>query len=232
MTIAGVAVGATQGYIYLRVEYPHACATLKRRSLPRARRATSAAMSAAAAVLRHRAAARRRRLHLRRRDVDAGKHRGQPRRSARPPAAAGASRACSAQPTVVNNVITLATVPVILDDGAAVYRDFGEASPAARCRCNWPATSTRRPRRARIRPDAARTALRVRRRLRERPAHPRRPDRRPAWRLSARLPVRHAAGLRGVRRDRRDARARRSRGLRRHGGHARNGALRDGVLRA
>ena len=30
-------------------------------------------------------------------------------------------------PTVVNNVITLATVPVILADGAAGYREFGEA---------------------------------------------------------------------------------------------------------
>jgi formate dehydrogenase iron-sulfur subunit len=29
MTIAGIAVGATQGYIYLRSEYPHAFATLK-----------------------------------------------------------------------------------------------------------------------------------------------------------------------------------------------------------
>ena len=28
MTIAGIAVGATQGYIYLRVEYPHAYAVL------------------------------------------------------------------------------------------------------------------------------------------------------------------------------------------------------------
>jgi formate dehydrogenase iron-sulfur subunit len=30
-------------------------------------------------------------------------------------------------PTVVNNVITLATVPVILAEGAAAYREFGEA---------------------------------------------------------------------------------------------------------
>ena len=29
------------------------------------------------------------------------------------------------QPTVVNNVVTLATVPVILARGAAHYRDFG-----------------------------------------------------------------------------------------------------------
>ena len=31
------------------------------------------------------------------------------------------------EPTVVNNVITLATVPIILARGAAVYRDFGMA---------------------------------------------------------------------------------------------------------
>src|SRR5690606_13352426 len=29
MTIAGIAVGATKGYIYVRSEYPHAIATLK-----------------------------------------------------------------------------------------------------------------------------------------------------------------------------------------------------------
>jgi formate dehydrogenase iron-sulfur subunit len=29
------------------------------------------------------------------------------------------------KPTVINNVITLATVPIILDRGAAFYRDFG-----------------------------------------------------------------------------------------------------------
>jgi hypothetical protein len=32
MTIAGMAVGATQGYIYLRWEYPHAKRALKARS--------------------------------------------------------------------------------------------------------------------------------------------------------------------------------------------------------
>ena len=29
------------------------------------------------------------------------------------------------QPTVVNNVISLATVPIILDKGGPYYRDFG-----------------------------------------------------------------------------------------------------------
>ena len=32
MTIAALAVGATQGYIYLRVEYPHAARSLARRA--------------------------------------------------------------------------------------------------------------------------------------------------------------------------------------------------------
>ena len=50
MTIAGLAVGATQGYIYLRVEYPHAIATLheaiaaaRERRLPRATTSWAAA---------------------------------------------------------------------------------------------------------------------------------------------------------------------------------------------
>ena len=72
MTIAGLAVGATRGYIYLRCEYPHAhdalhaaiaaayAARLSRRRRARLRQA-----------LRPRGAARRRRLHLRRGDLDA-----------------------------------------------------------------------------------------------------------------------------------------------------------------
>ena len=43
------------------------------------------------------------------------------------------------QPTVVNNVVTLATVPVILARGAESYRTWGATSRAAPCRCSWPA---------------------------------------------------------------------------------------------
>ena len=43
-------------------------------------------------------------------------------------------------PTIVNNVITLATVPTILANGATPTRSTGRRSPAARCRCSLPAT--------------------------------------------------------------------------------------------
>ena len=41
MTIAGVSVGATQGYVYIRSEYPHAFATFQR-AIERARAGGSA----------------------------------------------------------------------------------------------------------------------------------------------------------------------------------------------
>jgi formate dehydrogenase iron-sulfur subunit len=127
MTIAGVAVGASQGYVYLRAEYPHACATLH------------------AAILAARAAGylgsdvcgsgRGFDIELR---LGAGAYicgeetsmlesiegrRGEVR--VRPPLPA--HKGLFGAPTVVNNVITLASVPVILADGAAGYREFGEA---------------------------------------------------------------------------------------------------------
>ena len=125
MTIAGLAVGATRGYIYLRVEYPHAA------------RALAQALRAA-----------RERGYLGRNLRDSGRdfditvrlgagayicgeetsmleslegRRGEVR--VRPPLPA--IKGLFGQPTVVNNVITLATVPVILARGAAFYRDFG-----------------------------------------------------------------------------------------------------------
>ncbi len=125
MTIAGLAVGATQGYIYLRIEYPHAA------------RALAKALDAA-----RRAGFLGRDLRGRGRDFDiavrlgAGAYicgeetsmleslegrRGEVR--VRPPLPA--IKGLFGQPTVVNNVVTLATVPVILARGAAFYRDYG-----------------------------------------------------------------------------------------------------------
>ena len=43
MTIAGLAVGATKGYIYIRSEYPHAIATMKRGDRDRATRPAASA---------------------------------------------------------------------------------------------------------------------------------------------------------------------------------------------
>jgi NADH:ubiquinone oxidoreductase subunit F (NADH-binding) len=46
------------------------------------------------------------------------------------------------KPTVINNVITFASVPIILDRGAEFYQTSAWAARAARCRCSWPATSS------------------------------------------------------------------------------------------
>jgi formate dehydrogenase iron-sulfur subunit len=125
MTIAGLAVGATQGYIYLRVEYPHA------------QRALVAAIEAAKAggYLGDNICGSGKVFHLEVR-MAAGAYicgeetslleslegkRGQVRFKPPLPAIQG----LFGKPTVINNVITLATVPIILDRGAAFYRDFG-----------------------------------------------------------------------------------------------------------
>ncbi|MGC3980058.1 MAG: NADH-ubiquinone oxidoreductase-F iron-sulfur binding region domain-containing protein [Steroidobacteraceae bacterium] len=125
MTIAGIAVGATQGYIYLRVEYPHA-----HRVLQQAIAAAYAAGYLGASVC---GSGKRFDLEVR---LGAGAYicgeetsmleslegkRGEVR--VRPPLPA--IKGLFGQPTIVNNVISLASVPVILEKGAAFYRDFG-----------------------------------------------------------------------------------------------------------
>ncbi len=125
MTIAGLAVGATQGYIYLRVEYPHA-----HRALARAIEAAYDAHYLGSSV---RGSGRRFDLEVR---LGAGAYicgeetsmleslegrRGEVR--VRPPLPA--VKGLFGRPTIVNNVISLATVPVILERGAEFYRDLG-----------------------------------------------------------------------------------------------------------
>ena len=125
MTIAGVAVGATRGYIYLRCEYPHAQAALQ------AAIATAYARGYLGADLQ--GSGRSFDLELR---LGAGAYicgeetslleslegkRGQVRFKPPLPAIAG----LFGRPTVINNVITFASVPAVLERGAAWYRDFG-----------------------------------------------------------------------------------------------------------
>jgi formate dehydrogenase iron-sulfur subunit len=125
MTIAGLAVGATQGYIYVRSEYPHAISVLDE-AIRVARKAG----------------------YLGSNILDSGRHfelevrkaagsyvcgeetalleslegkRGIVRAKPPLPAISG----LFGQPTVINNVISLASVPVILARGAAYYRDYG-----------------------------------------------------------------------------------------------------------
>lgn len=125
MTIAGLAAGAEHGYIYVRSEYPHAIAVLE----------SAIGIAQAAGWLGDdiRGSGRRFRLEVRK---GAGAYvcgeetalleslegkRGVVR--AKPPLPA--IEGLFGKPTVINNVISLATVPVILARGAQFYRDFG-----------------------------------------------------------------------------------------------------------
>jgi len=125
MAIAGLAVGATKGYVYTRSEYPDAVA-----QMTKAIQIARAAGVLGASVL---GSGRAFDMEVR---VGAGAYvcgeetsllnslegkRGVVR--AKPPLPA--LQGFLGKPTVVNNVISLASVPVILDRGAAFYKNFG-----------------------------------------------------------------------------------------------------------
>jgi formate dehydrogenase iron-sulfur subunit len=125
MTIAALAVGATRGYIYLRIEYPHAARALAE--------AIQSAYSAGYLGADVAGSGRTFDLEVR---MGAGAYicgeetsmleslegrRGEVR--VRPPLPA--VKGLFGRPTIVNNVISLASVPIILQRGAQFYRDFG-----------------------------------------------------------------------------------------------------------
>jgi formate dehydrogenase iron-sulfur subunit len=125
MAIAGIAVGATKGYVYIRSEYPHAVDTM-RKAIVVARKAGvlgASVMGKGAAFdmeVRVGAGAYVCGEETSLLDSLEGK-RGEVR--AKPPLPA--HKGLFGQPTVINNVISLASVPVVLDKGAAHYKDFG-----------------------------------------------------------------------------------------------------------
>jgi formate dehydrogenase iron-sulfur subunit len=125
MTIAGIAVGASKGYIYIRSEYPHAV------------EAMNAAISAArrGGYLGTRICGSDQSFDLEVR-VGAGAYvcgeetslleslegrRGIVR--AKPPLPA--HKGLFGKPTVINNVLSFAAIPFILAGGARAYADFG-----------------------------------------------------------------------------------------------------------
>ena len=125
MIIAGIVTGATKGYIYVRSEYPHSITTLNR-AIDKARDAgwlgqsvlgtshafeLEVAKGAGAYVCGEETALL---------ESLEGK-RGIVRAKPPVPALVG----LYGKPTVINNVITLATVPIIFAKGASFYRDFG-----------------------------------------------------------------------------------------------------------
>jgi formate dehydrogenase iron-sulfur subunit len=125
MTIAGLAVGATKGFIYIRAEYPQSIRTM-RSSIERAKAAgflgTGIHGSKLTFELEVREAAG---AYICGEETSLlesleGK-RGMVRY--RPPLPA--IKGLFGKPTIVNNVLSLATVPIVLDKGAAFYKDFG-----------------------------------------------------------------------------------------------------------
>jgi formate dehydrogenase iron-sulfur subunit len=125
MAIAGIATGATEGYIYIRSEYPHAIAKMRK----------AVAVWEKAGLLGDSVAGSGKafRLHIR---IGAGSYvcgeesamleslegkRGEVRAKPPIPAIAG----LFAKPTVVNNVLTLAAVPRILAEGPEAYQGYG-----------------------------------------------------------------------------------------------------------
>lgn len=125
MTIAGLAVGATKGFVYIRSEYPHAFAQMNR------------AIEAAklAGYLGDNIQGSGKAFHLETR-LGAGAYicgeetslldslegkRGMVR--AKPPLPA--IKGLFGKPTIINNLLSFAAVPTILDQGADYYRDFG-----------------------------------------------------------------------------------------------------------
>ena len=125
MTIAGIATGATQGYIYLRIEYPHAARALARALvvarergylgadvLGSGRRFDIAVRLGAGAYICGEETSMLESLEGRRGEV-----------RVRPPLPA--IKGLFGQPTVVNNVVTLCSVTIVLARGAQFYKDFG-----------------------------------------------------------------------------------------------------------
>jgi len=125
MAIAGFATGAGNGYVYLRSEYPHAAATFEA-ALAAARKGGLLGDDIAGSGVAFD-------IELR---IGAGSYvcgeetamleslegkRGQVR--ARPPLPA--HKGLFGRPTVVNNVISLASVPFILAEGGKTFADIG-----------------------------------------------------------------------------------------------------------
>ncbi len=125
MTIAGIAVGATKGYCYIRSEYPDAIRIMAEAiAIARAGKLLGPKVNGSAHTFD---------IEIR---VGAGAYvcgeetallesiegkRGQVRAKPPIPALTG----LFGQPTIINNVLTLASVPFILREGAQAYHEVG-----------------------------------------------------------------------------------------------------------
>ncbi len=115
MAIAGLAAGATRGYIYCRSEYPHAIAKLEdaiRRSAHIVAPFVLEVRMGAGAYVCGEETSLLNSLEGKRGEV-----------RAKPPIPALVG--LFGKPTIVNNVLSLAAVPYILSEGAKAYADYG-----------------------------------------------------------------------------------------------------------
>jgi len=111
MAIAGFATGATKGYIYIRSEYPHAIAAMQKAAAQFDALDIEIRVGAGSYVCGEETALL---------ESLEGK-RGQVR--AKPPLPV--HHGLFGAPTVINNVLTFASVPAILEHGAAFYANLG-----------------------------------------------------------------------------------------------------------
>ena len=125
MAIAGIATGATKGFVYIRSEYPHAVATMTR-AVEIARKNGVLGVNVLGSPnafdieIRTGAGAYVCGEETSLMNSLEGK-RGVVR--AKPPLPA--IQGLFGKPTVINNVISLASVPIIMDRGGEYYKDFG-----------------------------------------------------------------------------------------------------------
>lgn len=125
MCIAALATGATQGYIYTRAEYPRAIATLEE-AIARARAAGWLGPAIRGSTHRFEIEVRKGAGAYICGEETAMLESLEGRRGTiRPKPPLPAVQGLFGKPTVVNNVISLATVPTIMARGGAWYRDFG-----------------------------------------------------------------------------------------------------------
>ena len=115
MAIAALAVGADKGYVYIRSEYPHAIAKMEaavRLSAPLVAPFDIEIRVGAGAYICGEETSLLNSIEGKRGDV-----------RAKPPLPA--HEGLFGQPTVINNVLSLAAVPWILANGAQAYADYG-----------------------------------------------------------------------------------------------------------
>ena len=232
MAIAGMAVGATVGFVYIRSEYPHAVRTM----------GEAIAAARAAGWLGADVGGSGRAFDMKVR-VGAGAYicgeetslleslegrRGQVRAKPPLPAIAG----LFGKPTVVNNVLSLAAVPWILAHGGAAYAALGMGRSLGTLAVQLAGNVARG---GLIEMPFGATLRSIDREMgrwhRNRPSVPRRAGRRPAGRvLSGGVAARYGDGLRGLRACRWPAGSWRRGGVRRFRQSRPPGAVRIRVL--